>query len=191
MDENNSINISEKNNRITALIQELDNKNHIAILTKDYGLFLESKIVDFNSELYAKELYIKKIESKLKNNENCIKSYKNEIKENHLEIQYLKKNSFFKKIFGPLSYLFLILKSKPKELYLNFKLYSALKNSEYFDIGYYLNNNVDILNSGWCNYFSPELHYVCNGFDEKREFNKKFFNINSKKELLNYIKNYE
>ena len=54
---------------------------------------------------------------------------------------------------------------------------------------FYLNNNKDIQNSKWCKYFSPELHYVCNGFRENRKFNKKYFNRNSKEELLDYILN--
>ena len=64
-----------------------------------------------------------------------------------------------------------------------------MKESKCFDIGYYLANNKDIQESNWCRYFSPELHYVCNGFGEKRKFNKKYFNRNSKKELLDYIIN--
>ena len=32
-----------------------------------------------------------------------------------------------------------------------------------------------MIGSKWCRYFSPELHYVCKGFDENRVFNKKYF----------------
>lgn len=127
--------------------------------------------------------------SKLNNKGYCISCYKEEISNNHLEIEYLKKRSFIKKLLNPFAYLYLILKSTPKELSLNFKLYKALKNSKCFDIGFYLNNNQDIIESKWCKYFSPELHYVCNGFNESRKFNKKYFNRNSKKELLEYILN--
>ena len=66
-------------------------------------------------------------------------------------------------------------------------MYKSLKNSKCFDIGFYLNNNPDLIESKWCKFFSPELHYVCKGFDEGRLFNKKYFNRNSKKELLKYI----
>ena len=126
--------------------------------------------------------------AKIDNKEYCISCFKDEIENNHLEIQYLKNESITKKILSPLAYIYLIFKSHPKEFSLNFKLYKALKNSRCFDIGFYLSNNKDIQNSRWCKYFSPELHYVCKGFNEKRKFNKKYFNRNSKKELIEYIK---
>lgn len=132
--------------------------------------------------------YIKQL-SKLDNKQYCISCYQDEINNNHLEIDYLKKENLIKKLCSPLAYVYLIFKSSPSELYLNYKLYKALKNSKCFDIGFYLNNNKDILGSKWCKYFSPELHYVCNGFSEERAFNKKYFNRNSKKELLDYVIN--
>lgn len=125
--------------------------------------------------------------SKLDNKEYCINCYKDEISNNHLEIKYLKKNTLTKKILSPIAYLYLILKSNSREISLNIKLYQALKNSMCFDIGFYLNKNKDLIDSKWCKYFSPELHYVCNGFKEDRKFNKKYFNRNSKRELLNYL----
>lgn len=125
--------------------------------------------------------------SKLNTKEYCISCYKEEISNNKLEIDYFKNESAIKKILSPISYLYLIFKSKPKELSINLKLFKALKNSKCFDIGYYLNNHQDIQNSKWVKYFSPELHYVCNGFGENRKFNKKYFNRNSKEELLNYL----
>ncbi|WP_406531872.1 hypothetical protein [Methanobrevibacter sp.] len=125
--------------------------------------------------------------NKLSTKEYCISCYKDEISNNKLEIDYFKNGSIIKKILSPLSYLYLILKSKPNELSINLKLFKALKNSKCFDIGYYLNNHQDIQNSKWVKYFSPELHYVCNGFRENRKFNKKYFNRNSKEELLNYL----
>ena len=127
--------------------------------------------------------------SKLDDYEYQISCLNGEISNNHLEIEYLKNNFIAKKLLSPVAYLFLAIKSNPKELTLNYKLYKAMKNSKFFDIGYYLNNNKDLLESNWCKYFSPELHYVCHGFDEQRKFNKKYFNLNSKKELLDYILN--
>ena len=62
-----------------------------------------------------------------------------------------------------------------------------MKDSKCFDVGYYLNKNNDLIESKWCKFFSPELHYVCVGFSEQRKFNKKYFNRNSKKELLVYL----
>lgn len=152
---------------------------------------------DFNDNIKDNELQKSKFEtdegkyyyqlSKLDSKEYCIRCYKEQIKNNDFEIDYLKKNTLTKKILNPFAYLYLLFKSNTNELSINFKLYKALKNSGCFDIGYYLNNNKDIIGSKWCKYFSPELHYVCNGFNEGREFNKKYFNKNSKKELLEYM----
>lgn len=81
----------------------------------------------------------------------------------------------------------MIFKSKPKEIFLNFKLYKALKNSEYFDTGFYLNNNKDLIESNWCKYFSPKLHYVCVGFDENRPVNEEISNKKLKSDLLDSL----
>ena len=145
------------------------------------------KIKPTQNKIY--ENFIKKLFKKLpnnienisiNNNEFAIHNYKIEtdIKRLENEINYLKD-----------CYLYLIVKSKPKEISLNIKLYRTLKNSKCFDIGFYLHKNKDLINSKWCKYFSPELHYICNGFEEDRTFNKKYFNRNSKKELLEYVLN--
>ena len=160
--------INLKNYQIKNMEKELDNKN----------LALNSIKHSYTSQL-----------SKVDTNEYCISCYKEEINNNMSEIQYLKKYFFTRKLFGPLAYVYLIFKSNPRELFINFKLYKAIKNSKCFDVGYYLANNNDIQESKWCKFFSPELHYVCNGFDERRTFNKKYFNRHSKKELLDYIMN--
>ncbi len=178
--------LRDANSQINSLRSELDLKG------QDFQKEFNSK----NSQLSKKDEELNKIKyqysnqlSKLDAKEYCISCFKEEIDNNHLEIDYLKNTSLTKKILNPLSYLYLIVKSNPRELSLNFKLYKALKNSKCFDIGYYLNKNKDIHESKWCKYFSPELHYVCVGFYEKRKFNKKYFNRNSKKELLDYIIN--
>lgn len=168
---NNQIKI--KNNAINEKQHELHEKQH--------------KLNEKQHELkFIREYNINQL-SKLENKEYCISCYKEEITNNKLEIKYLKDNSFKKKLLNPLSYIYLFIKSNPKELSLNLKLYKTIKNSKCFDIGYYLNNNSDLQGSSWCKYFSPELHYVCKGFDENRRFNKKYFNTASKKELLEYI----
>ena len=176
--------LRDANSEISSLRSELDLKG------QDFQKEFNSK----NSQLSKKDEELNKIKyqysnqlSKLDAKEYCISCFKEEIDNNHLEIDYLKNTSLTKKILNPLSYLYLIIKSNPRELSLNFKLYKSLKNSKCFDIGYYLNKNKDIKKSKWCKYFSPELHYVCVGFYEKRKFNKKYFNRNSKKELLDYI----
>lgn len=171
----NLIQINNKN-------QEISSKNN-QIRTKDYELLKKEKELCLFKHQYTNQL------SKLDNKEYCISCYKEEINNNKLEIQYLKKDSLTRKLLSPLAYVYLIFKSNPKELSINFKLYKAIKNSKCFDIGYYLSNNKDIQESNWCKFFSPELHYVCRGFVENRKFNKKYFNRNSKKELLEYIIN--
>ena len=178
--------LQDANSQISTLKSEFDLK------CRDF----EEEFASQNNQLRRKNDELNKIKnhyssqlSKLDSKEYCISCFKNEIDNNHLEIEYLKNSSFTKKILNPFSFLFLIIKSNPKEVVLNYKLYKSLKNSKCFDIGYYLNNNKDIQKSKWCKYFSPELHYVCFGFDEKRKFNKKYFNRNSKKELLDYIIN--
>ena len=149
----------------------------------------DNRIQIKNQELAAvKKQYTNQL-SKLDSKKYCIGCYKEEISNNHLEIEYLKRDTFTRKILNPFAYVYLVFKSKPNELSLNLKLYKAIKNSKCFDIGFYLNNNKDIIESKWSKYFSPELHYVCNGFAEKRKFNKKYFNRNSKEELLDYILN--
>ena len=162
----NNETIKQKNSKIKFQQQEINDKN-IKIDSLEHS--------------YLNQL------SKIDNKEYCISCYKDEISNNHLEIKYLKNNTLTKKILSPVAYLYLILKSNPKEISLNIKLYQTLKDSKCFDIGFYLNNNEDLINSKWCKYFSPELHYVCRGFSENRLFNKKYFNRNSKKELLKYL----
>ena len=168
-----SRNIKQKDDQLKIKQHELDD--------------VERELSDVESELdnlqhnYTKQL------SKLDSNRYCISCFKDEISNNHLEINYLKKSPLLKKILSPVAYLYLIFKSKPKELSLNIDLYKALKDSNCFDIGFYLNKNKDLIDSKWCKYFSPELHYVCEGFKEDRLFNKRYFNTNSKKELLDYL----
>lgn len=195
--------LSYKNSKINGFDSKLDLKDsqiknmESKLLNRDTKIdslnkelkVANNQIEDTNNKLSSLRDYNTRQLSKLEGKEYCISCYKEEICNNHLEIEYLKKETFLRKLLSPFAYLFLIFKSNPKELFLNFKLYKALKSSKCFDIGYYLNNNEDIRESNWCNYFSPELHYVCNGFNEDRKFNKKYFNRNSKEELLEYIIN--
>lgn len=198
---NNKLEIA--NNQINSLKSDLSQKETIEfelnnkLNYKDDSLHQkDNEIRNNQKELNYKEMQLELVKqeystqlSKLDTKEYCISCYKEEINNNHLEIEYLRKDTVTRKIFSPLSYVYLIFKSKPKEISLNIRLYKALKNSKCFDIGFYLNNNVDLINSKWCKFFSPELHYVCNGFNEQRKFNKKYFNRTSKKELLDYIIN--
>ena len=197
--------ISDANNEINSLKNSLSKKeNSFSEIERSLNLKISNK----NKNIRQKDKEIKIKQQKLLENENkinslkngyinqfneintkeyCIKCFKDEICNNNLEIDYLKNNILIKKVLSPFSYLYLIFKSKPNEITLNIKLYRILKKSKCFDIGFYLNNNDELQGSKWCNYFSPELHYVCKGFDEGRKFNKKYFNRNSKIELLEYL----
>ena len=191
---NNENELKKANNEINFL------KSNLNKIESEYGN-LEAMLESTNSNLKLKSTQLDEKESdlislkkrytvqlsKLDNKEYCISCFKEEIENNHSEIQYLKSNNLIRKLFRPLGYIYLILKSKPQEISTNIKLYKAINNSKCFDIGYYLNKNKDIQNSKWCRYFSLELHYVCHGFNEHRNFNKKYFNRNSKEELLNYL----
>ena len=170
----------ELNKKLKKVNSQIDVKQS-ELIHKNNLLDCKQKELELVKHQYFEQLAV------LDKDEYCLSCFKDEINNNHLEIQYLKNSSLAKKFFSPLSYIYLLFKSKPKELFLNFKLYRALKNSKCFNIGHYLRNNEDIQDSGWCKYFSPELHYVCCGFDEERSFNKKYFNKNSKRELLDYI----
>lgn len=185
--------IKIRDNEIHNLKEDLNKKENDLTIIKDvlnHQINIKQKELDeekkkFNSleRAYRKNL------SKLENKEYIISCYKEETSNNQLEIKYLKNNNITKKILTPIAYLYLVFKSKPKEISLNIKLYKVLKDSKFFDIGFYLNKNKDLINSNWYKYFSPELHYVCNGFNENRKLNKKDFNRNSKKELLEYLLN--
>ena len=191
----------EYTNKVTSLKNEINQKEQNENFLNNHLEQAKLQIKTTNEQITIKNNQIKNKEneltsfkqqyahqlSKLDNKEYCITCYKEEIENNKLEIEYLMKNTTLKKILSPLAYVYLIFKSSPHELYLNYKLYRLLKNSECFDIGFYLKNNNDLKDSNWCKYFSPELHYICNGFSEKRDFNKKYFNTNTKKELLKYI----
>ena len=110
-----------------------------------------------------------------------------------LENAYLKnKNKFSNRFFSYFSYFYLFIKSKPSEIRLNMDLFRTLTNGDDFDTGFYLYVYPDLLDSKICKFFSPELHYVCFGFNEGRVFNPYgFFDVDNKESLLELLKNGE
>ncbi len=191
LDENKKT-ISDKDKRINSLndkISSLNNENKSLndkisnLSTENSQLKQKEEKLDLIQQQYARQ------RAKFDSIEYGINCINDELENNRFEIQYLENNTFIRKLLNPLSYGYLIVKSSPKELSINLKLYRAIKNSKSFDVGFYLKNNKDIQNSKWCKYFSPQLHYVCNGFKEKRVFSKKHFNTNSKEGLLEDILN--
>ncbi len=202
---NNKKNIQQKDEQINSLKNELNlkennfatrelelnnqiNNNKQNIQQKDNQIRIQQRELDDNkTRINALEHSYTQQLSRMDNDKYCIHCFKEEISNNHTEINYLRNKTLTRSLLNPFAYVYIILKSKPSEIPINTKLYRALKDSNCFDIGFYLNNNKDLIKSKWCKYFSPELHYICNGFDENRTFNKKYFNRNSKKDLLNYI----
>lgn len=175
----NSLNIAT--NKVDSLESELE-KNEGQFHSKENLFENQKKALEFmKSEYYAQ---ISQLDSK----DYCIRCYKEKVKDNDSEINYLKTNILKRKLLSPFSYILIMFKSRSGEIYLNLTLYGALRNSKCFDVGYYLNNNPDLINSKWTNSFSPELHFVLYGFNEGRIFNKKYFDRNSKENLLEYIK---
>lgn len=59
---------------------------------------------------------------------------------------------------------------------LNIKFYRSIKDTDWFDIGYYLNENTDLKRDKWCKLLTPETHYTCFGHDENRKPNKNYKN---------------
>ena len=174
-------------NQIDNLIEDKKNTFNKLVDIEDAFNVSEKKLYEAKKSIDSLKNENYSLNSKLHNNAYSINCFKEKISSNMYEIDYMRNNGIIKGVLSPLSYLILLLKSKPNELSLNIKLYKILKDSTYFDRGFYLKNNIDIIDSGWYKYFSPELHYVCNGFIENRKFNKKYFNRNSKKELLQYL----
>ena len=186
--------LSAKNSEIKHMESILTNTELKINNQKDIIEQMNYQLSEKNNELKKKDCDLNLIKDKynsqifqLDNKNYCINCFKEEISNNHVEIQYLKKNSLIKKLLNPFSYIYLIFSSNFNEVPINFKLYNALKDSDCFNVGYYLKNNPDLENGKWFRYFSPELHYVCKGFNENRRFNKKQFNKSSKTELLKYI----
>ena len=102
---------------------------------------------------------------------------------------YKSKNNIKQKILFFLPYIYIILSHK--EVILNLKLYRKLHNNEWFNIGYYINTNPDISNRKWCELLTPEVHYICHGYNEKRHPNPFYKNTLSKKELINLLQEYQ
>ena len=195
-------NFNKKESTLNSELEDVKNQNKynkeklldndLNINFKENQLKYKQKELDETKRLLnsIKQQYDKQL-SQLDTERYCIACYKEEINNNHIEIEYLKRDNLTKKILSPFGYLYILIKSNPKDWSINFKLYKKLKNSKCFDIGYYLNNNTDILESKWVKYFSPELHYICNGFKEGRRFNKKYYSRDSKKKLLENLSKYD
>lgn len=180
---NNYVYFAEEINKFK--VKTMDDKHQIDSLNQQSQKHkteikqLEEKVCNLKQE------YIHLNKELLSNkycHENALKIYK---KENaYLKNNYLKHS----KLSTLHDYLYIIFKSKRNEIFLNLKLYKALKNSNCFNLGYYLNRYPEIIENKICKKYSPELHYVCHGFDEGKMFNPKCCDFISKKTLLNNLK---
>ena len=139
---------------------------------------IKNQIMGFKLELDSLKKYV------LVEKENQIMSNNQKISNKDAEINYLKNGMILRLILSPLAYFILIFKSNSKNILTNIKLYRKLKNNDYFDAGFYLNEYPDVYGSKWCKYFSPELHYVCFGLAENRSCNDSYDKGEFTKELL-------
>ena len=139
---------------------------------------IKNQIMGFKLELDSLKEYV------LVEKENQIMSNNQKISNKDAEINYLKNGMILRLILSPLAYIILIFKSNSKNILTNIKLYRKLKNNDYFDEGFYLNEYPDVYGSKWCKYFSPELHYVCFGLAENRSCNASYDKEEFTKELL-------
>ena len=187
--------ITNKNNQIQKLTQALDrSENRLTELTANYSENLsntELKYKTLHEHLIEKNLQLENMNNqhfnmniKLEKTNYCKKFYKNQFNQLKIENKFLKKKSIIN-VF--LTYIYLIFKSKPSEIKLNYNLLRLFNKTKCFNIGFYLNNYPYVLNSK-LGKISPELHYICYGFNEKKEFNERKIKLDNKKDLLKYIK---
>lgn len=185
--------IKSAQNILSESNKESENQKIIENKYRDLIEINKKEIENKTNEIKANQIKLNKYKqiyfNKLDNTEYNLMCFKEKICNKDVEIEYLKNNNLRKKFFIPISYVYIIFNSNFREIGTNIKLYNILKNNECFDIGYYLNKYPDLKKSKWCKYFSPELHYVCKGFNENRKINKKDLKHNSKKELIDNIIN--
>lgn len=154
---------------------------------KDAIDILETKLYLLERDISDKNEFIEFIISENNKLNHEIESKKPPIIEQDLtEKESNNFSNLRKKLFSPLSYLYILYNHE--DMLDNIKLYHMMQKSNWFDECYYLNENRDISRKKWCNIFSPELHYVCHGFNEKRQPRSDYSNNMTKKELLQIIK---
>ena len=157
----------EADEKISKYEDDLKNKTQeIEILNK--------KDVEQTNEIESLEKQNKESSEKLK------------LKEN--EVDYLKsKDNLTNKLLSPFAYAVILVKSKPKDISKNIKLYKSLKNNENFDVGYYLQKYPKVKESKIFNMFSAELHYTCVGLDHGLKINENTPKIENREKLLEMI----
>ena len=146
--------------------------------------FLSNKIRLFNLTREYERGKIFNLTSSLADNQ--ANNQKQQLNDMKTTLEYYKyKGLTRKKLFSWLPYIYILFNSrKSSEIILNIRLYRALQNNTWFDVGYYLNKNNDLSKRKWCEILTPETHYICNGYYENRKPNSKYFKKMSKKDIL-------
>ncbi|WP_407453240.1 hypothetical protein [Methanobrevibacter sp.] len=188
---NDSISSLEKDN--ASLRKDINSKKeHIGKLSnelnniQDERNILKNKLEIINQEKLELTNECEKLCEIAESSFDLIELKDSIIRDKNEELNYYKNqgNLFNTLISNPLSNIYLIFASSTNERDLNRKLFKCLKNSNWFNVAYYLKNNMDISRFKWVKLLSPELHYVCHGFDEKRRPNNETDVIYSKQELI-------
>lgn len=162
-------------------------ENHINMIS-DNRIHVTNEPTNFESNLNALNNQVFNQKKELDANEFLIKKFKHELKNKERELEYVKNSKgIFKNIISPLSYLYIIFKSKLGDIPINIKLYKCLKRTNYFDSGFYLRQYPETIETTCCKFFSPELHYVCFGFSENKKINNDSIAYNSKQGLYRKI----
>lgn len=152
---------------------------------KKNNLLKEQKIFE-NNQYKHKLQDLNKLETNKINTNKILIDINEKHAHKRTTLEYYKlKSKIKKKLILFLPYLYILYKHE--SILTNFKLYSLLQNNPWFNIGYYLNKNSDISRNKWCKIFTPETHYVCHGYNEKRKPNPNY-NINlTKKEIIKQL----
>ena len=197
-----AIDASSKDDEISSLKKERDALNDNLRLKDEQISKLVAEVEDVKREIstFKSQMesdYLEK--TKLKNDYDDLHKLTNEsfelvqikediIKDKDNELQFYRNhgNLFDRVISNPLSRVYIFFTSG-SERKLDLDLFNALKDSDWFNVGFYLSENEDISRFKWVRLFSPYLHYVCHGFDEKRSPNREEKTDFTKKELLDKL----
>jgi len=168
--------------------------------TDDKTIKNQKKIINKqNNTIKTKDKKIKQLTTNQKNiikqKNNINKNYKKFVQKDKDKVGHLRttedyyklKGNFKKKLLLFLPYLYIIFRHN--NVLENIKLYRLLQNNDWFDIGFYLDKYSDISRNKWCKFLTPELHYVCHGFDEKRLPYPNYKNNLSKNGIIKRINN--
>jgi|GEM_PF-1360790 len=112
--------------------------------------------------------------SKVEVLETRLRDVENQLGEADVHLDFLhKKGSYVQKLFSKFPSLYIFLKAPKtgiKNAFVIRKGYKAIEENNLFNVGYYLKNSDDILQSGQ----DPLLHYLYHGYKEGRKPNPDF-----------------